>query len=299
MIVYHFSWNLAWFGFVSWPVAEGQTWRLFAVAIAASFLFLSGVSLELAHAKQIRWRAFWQRFAMIACAALLVTIATYFAVGTSFVRFGILHCLALSSLLALPFLRAPIWITASIAVLFLTLPNWATLYTGESSYWFWTGVFEPNFASVDYVPVLPWAGVTLMGVVFSKIVRLFGFWRKGQPETSKAKTLKACALLGRHSLKIYLLHQPLLFGLVWALAAVSPGTDRASAAFQESCTRACKENSANSEICSSACSCTLQSLQENEIWDGLQVNPTDPNLRARMNQTYAICLADPNLIKQK
>lgn len=122
MAVYHLSWDLSWFSLVDWPVAQGPGWRLFAGSIAGSFLFLAGVSLDLAHHNGIRWQAFWRRLAMIIAAAAAVSLATYFAFGSSFVRFGILHCIALSSLIALGFVRLPLWSVLAASAVFLTLP---------------------------------------------------------------------------------------------------------------------------------------------------------------------------------
>src|SRR4051812_6361479 len=107
MAVYHFSWDLSFFQLIDTPVGTDPAWKWFARAIAGSFLFLVGVSLVLGHGERIRWRAFIRRVAMIAAAAAAVTVVTYFAFPGSYIFFGILHCIALSSGLGMPFLRLP------------------------------------------------------------------------------------------------------------------------------------------------------------------------------------------------
>jgi uncharacterized membrane protein len=76
MVVYHFAWNLSELRLIATEVTAEPGWRVFAAAIAASFLLLVGIGLALAHADRIRWRAFLQRLAIVAGAALLVTVAT-------------------------------------------------------------------------------------------------------------------------------------------------------------------------------------------------------------------------------
>src|SRR4029079_12219855 len=105
MAVYHFSWDLSALDFIETNVIEEPGWRLFARSIAGSFLILVGVGLTLAHGRGLRLEAFLRRLAKIAAAALLITVATYFVFPQSYIFFGILHCIALCSVLALPFLR--------------------------------------------------------------------------------------------------------------------------------------------------------------------------------------------------
>jgi uncharacterized membrane protein len=171
MAIYHFSWDLSWFAFVGWDVGGAPGWRTFAVSIAASFLILVGVSLDLAHHKEIRWRSFWKRFALIAASAACVSIGTHFAFGDSFVRFGILHCIAVSSLIALPFTRLPLLYALVGSAIILTLPNWASSSVFDGEMWLWTGLGTPAMPSVDYVPLAPWTGATLLGVALSKAIR--------------------------------------------------------------------------------------------------------------------------------
>lgn len=289
MAVYHFSWDLSWFSLVDWPVAQGTGWRIFAGAIAGSFLFLAGISLDLAHHQGIRWRSFWRRFAMILAAALAVSLVTYVTFGNTYVRFGILHCIAISSLVALPFTRLPPAATALASAGVLSLPFWGAASVFDGQPWLWTGLGTPDFGSVDYVPLAPWAGVTLAGVLASRLARTGGLWVRlsglGFAGTAGATT----RLLGRHSLLIYLVHQPALYGLVWATVTLAP-----EYAFTRSCSLSCQASLGASAACHSTCSCTLAHMKQDDIWTAIRQDPADPDLRSRMSTRYRQCLADPS-----
>lgn len=293
MAIYHFSWDLSWFGFVDWPVAQGFVWRSFAASIAGSFLFLAGVSLDLAHHKAVRWRSFWRRLVVVIVAAAAISMVTYFTFGNSFVRFGILHCIAAASLIALPFLRQPFWVSLAGAVFLITLPAWAISSFFNGELWLWTGLGTPEFGSVDYVPVAPWAGVTLAGLALSKMFRRIHMWDRLSRLSFSGSAGKSTRFLGRHSLPVYLLHQPILYGLVWTAATLGPQIDRAGDAFVQNCTKACVNNVGEAGICEAACSCTLSHLEADGTWTLLTVDPEDPALRAQMNEQYKLCLADP------
>ncbi|HEX5933878.1 MAG TPA: heparan-alpha-glucosaminide N-acetyltransferase, partial [Pseudorhizobium sp.] len=107
MASYHFTWDLEFFGYLEPGTATHGWWKIYARAIASSFLFLAGISLVLAHYPAIRWRSFWKRFAMVAGAALAISIATFIAVRGAWIFFGILHCIAVASLAGLAFVRLP------------------------------------------------------------------------------------------------------------------------------------------------------------------------------------------------
>jgi uncharacterized membrane protein len=223
MAVYHFSWDLSFLQLAAIPVMSDPGWRWFARIIAGSFLFLVGVSLVLAHGTRIRRRAFLKRLAIVSAAAAGVTAATFFAFPASFIYFGILHCIALSSVLALPFLRLPWW-----AALVGAAAVFAVAHFGESEIFnrwplVWTGLSTRVPFSNEYVPIFPWFAMVLGGVGAARLLapRLregpLARWRAGGPIG------RALAFAGRHSLAIYLLHQPLLLALLVPVAWLARG----------------------------------------------------------------------------
>ncbi len=299
MVIYHFSWDLSWFAFVDWQVAEDEGWRTFAISIAASFLFLAGISLDLAHHNKIRWRSFWKREAIIVAAAVCVSIGTYLAFSESFVRFGILHCIAVSSLIALPFIRLPLIFSIVVGCIFLALPGLVSHPFFDCDLLLWTGLGEPASASVDYVPLAPWTGATLLGVAASKSSRKAGLNERISAFQFDDFLGHALRWLGRHSLSIYLLHQPALYGLVWSatLLGLGPDMDRVSLGFQENCAITCTQNMGDRNRCEAACSCTLSNLKTSALWSPLLADPENPTLQSQMNEIYKLCLADPEYLK--
>ncbi len=218
MVVFHFTFDLALFGYIPFDTMSQPFWYYFARMIAGSFLFLSGVSLWLAHGQGIRWPAFWWRFAKVAGGAALVTIASIWFVPGGTILFGILHAIAAASLLGLVALRLPWVVTLSLAaVIFAT----AFLYRSPAfdPIWLvWTGLAETRPMMGDYVPLIPWAAPALAGVAFAKALRA-DQWRR----TTPSRAMRLLAFPGRHSLIIYLIHQPILIGLFNAWASVANG----------------------------------------------------------------------------
>ena len=223
MIVFHFVFDLELFGHLPRGTSTSGGWRILAVATAGSFLGLAGVSLWMAHGRGIRWRAFWRRFAILALAALAVTVATYVAFPHAFVFFGILHAIALCSLLGLLVIRLPALILAALAVAVFFAPDYASSPTFDAPWWWWTGLQTVPISTVDYEPIFPWFAPFLMGLAAAKAAERFGLWSKLEVTGAPGPLARRLSLPGQHSLLIYLLHQPVLLGLVggitWALGS--------------------------------------------------------------------------------
>src|SRR5688572_15752760 len=113
MVVYHFAWDLGFFGFISADVGGDLGWRIFARSIAGSFLALVGVSLVLATRNGLNRGRFLRRLGVIAAAAAAITLVTRIVFPETYIFFGILHAIAVSSVLGLAFVRAPILLVAA------------------------------------------------------------------------------------------------------------------------------------------------------------------------------------------
>lgn len=299
MVIYHLSWDLSWFGHVDWAVSSDPDWKAFAASIAGSFLFLSGIGLALAHRNGIRWRAFWIREGKVALAACAVSLATWFAFGDSFVRFGILHSIAASSLIALPFLRAPAFLSIAAAAVIGTAPLWASSTSFDGQSLLWTGLGQPDYGSVDYVPIAPWTGLVLLGLGLTRLALQLKpglFEARASVAAGEApkqnRAAGALATFGRYSLPVYLIHQPLLYGLVWSFTALGIAPDRSEALFVRDCSRACAATFGDQTACNTSCSCTLDAAKSAGFWKDLVDSPNDSGLRAQLNDAYAICLRD-------
>lgn len=207
MVVFHFARDLEIFGLVPPGLTMRGGWALFARLVAGSFLLLSGVSLVLAHGAGLRRAAWRRRFAMIVGAAALVSVATYAAFPSRFVYFGILHSIAAASLIGLAFLRLPGWATALAGALVLVLHLTLGRALFDSVWLSWTGLSAQLRPSLDFLPLVPWLAPFLFGMALARAVDL---------RALPALQLPALITwISRHSLSVYLLHQPVLLGLIW------------------------------------------------------------------------------------
>ena len=193
MIIFHLFYDLNLFGLVKIDFQNDTFWFLLPRIIVFLFLFCVGISLAISHSQRIQWRKFTFRLLKISFFAILISFFTYLCFRANWVYFGTLHCIAVCSLLALPLAKHPK--TACLLGILL-------LIFGQNLPW-----IKLPHTSMDYIPIFPWLGVVLLGIVAFHL-RLHKVGRKEN---------RIISFLGRHSLVIYLLHQPILYGLVLLL----------------------------------------------------------------------------------
>ncbi len=111
MIIFHILFDLVFLGIVKINLYSGLN-LLFLYSIGTIFLLLVGVSLSLSYSRVINvlskrqiWLKFIQRGIMIFCLGLIITIFTWFYLGHGFIIFGVLHCIGLSIIFSIPFLK--------------------------------------------------------------------------------------------------------------------------------------------------------------------------------------------------
>lgn len=208
MVAFHFCFDLSYFGLADFNFYEDSFWLNARTLILSSFLFLVGVSLVLATRSGLILTRYLRRLGYLLAAALLVSVATWWMFAERFVFFGVLHFIALASVLGLLFVRAG-WLNLVLGVALILAAN------RYQSPWFdepgrrWIGLMTHKPPTEDYVPLLPWFGVVLLGIFAGPAMRRLA--RRWQPH-SAASPLDWLAFAGRHSLLIYLLHQPMLMG---------------------------------------------------------------------------------------
>lgn len=290
MFVYHFTWDLSFFNLIGVDVALDPGWRIFARAIAGSFLFIVGVSLVLATRHGLNRRAYLRRLGLVAGAAASITLATWIAFPASFIFFGILHHIALASVLALPFLRAPVAVVIAVAAVALVLPFAVQHAVFAHPALLWVGLAPRPPVTNDYVPLLPWFGAVLAGMAAARLAlpRIAPLaaarWQPGGP---------AGRLLvwgGRHSLWVYLVHQPVFLGVVW-LIALAAGPDLAAEGrkFAASCQQSCMTAGTSAGTCQTFCTCASDGLKQSGLWNAILSRPLSDVESARLGEITAMC----------
>ncbi|MAY62131.1 MAG: hypothetical protein CML29_07950 [Rhizobiales bacterium] len=293
MAHYHLIWDLETFGYLD-PGTAGSGWpKFYARSIASSFLFLVGVSLVLAHWPVFKPDKFLRRLATVVGAALLVSLGTYVAFPDAFVYYGILHSIAVSSVVALLFLRLPAPIAFVAGAAAVALPFYVVSPAFDPPWLIWTGLSERLPRSLDFVPFFPWFGPVLFGIAAGRLAKSSGLiarmaqWKPG--ENQKWKTaLRPLDFIGRHSLAFYLLHQPVLIALVWSLSQIMP-PDRTEA-YLSSCRQGCLANQ-EAAMCERFCSCTAERLAETGKLDAVQTGRLDPASDPQIMEMARMCTA--------
>jgi uncharacterized membrane protein len=217
VVVFHLVWDLEFAGFIS-GVAFHPVWLLFGRVLAGTFMFLVGFSLVLAHGSNFRFAAFARRLGIITVAAIAVTIATFLAFPDSFVFFGILHSIAVATLIGTAFLYLPVSASLLAGATIMALPWFVASSSFDTRWMAWIGFFANAPASNDLVPVFPWAGLTLLGVASGRFH--YSSRIRTASEIPRVRNLFSqwLAWMGRHSLPIYLAHQPALLAVIVPLS---------------------------------------------------------------------------------
>jgi uncharacterized membrane protein len=281
MTIFHFSWDLEFFGYAPTGMTSQVGWKLFARAIAASFLLIAGASVMLAHYNGIRWLSFWRRFAFVAGAALIISVATYFTTPERFVFFGILHQIAAASLISLLFIRPPSLAIALVGIAVLALPFYFRDELFFAPYFWWSGLAPFDPPSNDYVPIFPWTGFVLLGMALTKLAVQSGWATKlASVKFTATRPTGFMTFLGNHSLIYYLLHQPIMMAALYGLTLVLPPTPVDKAAlFVPQCIVSC-EGERDKAFCERFCACVKSELEKQsilqEVLDGKRDVTNDP-----------------------
>ena len=289
MAAYHFTWDLANFGLVAPETPFAPPMRLLSHSVASAFLGLAGVSLALAHADRPRWPAYWRRFGVIAAAAALVSAATYEMDPGTTIWFGILHCIAAASLLAALLLRAPAALAILVGAGLAAAPMlWRSeLFNPPALLWLGLGATLPD--TLDWRPLMPWAGVMLMGYGVAKAAR---YWLN-HSALAQWRGLAGLAFAGRHSLAIYLIHQPLLFGLLFVVTEATGLADRQiQNNYVATCRPACVEAGGELEACRRACRCVADRVANAGLSKALARPAPDDETRRRIREMVKACGSD-------
>ena len=198
MLVLNFVTDLNHFGLMN--TETGDMWWWLARITASLFVGISGVSYFLAHRLEYDFTKTSGRTKRLIFWAFVITIITYIFEPSVYVRFGVLHLLALASIVAFPVARKPEF-ALGIGLILLIIP------LSSNSNLVWIGLSETVIA-VDYFPLNPWLGIFFIGLALASRI-----YPEGKPLT-EIQWPEKWLWFGRNTLTIYVIHQPILIGLL-------------------------------------------------------------------------------------
>jgi uncharacterized membrane protein len=215
MVAYHITFDIQYFGIAAIDLNSLPLLLLQRVT-GTLFVMIAGVSLTLneSHNKE-GYVHYLKRGLMLGAVALLITIATWIYPHEGFIQFGVIDMLALSTLIA-PFFFRFGWVNLTLGAIIVLVGIWlgtSGIYVSTHAL-FWLGINDPGYYALDNYPMLPWFGVVLIGIwlgqtLFPAFTDVVMRIRVPGEDT--------LASLGKNSLVIYLVHQPLIVGIILLL----------------------------------------------------------------------------------
>ena len=200
MLVYHFAFDLNYLSLVSADPNSGF-WFVLATLIRIGFFSLVGLSLFLSY-QNSDYPAFlkkqFRRVAILLGCALMISGVTLILFPQEPIFFGALHFIVVSVTIGVFIIRYPLLLLASVPVVFALTPSFDRL-------------IPESWASLDFIPFFPWVTIVFVGILMGYALSAIGLLRNSK----KLPRLRSIEWAGRHALIIYLIHQPLFFGLLW------------------------------------------------------------------------------------
>jgi len=215
MVIFHFLWTLIYFDLLTLSLYAGF-WGYFQKVTAGLFIFLVGVVLTISYNRNKKnyEQRFLRRGMIVFGGGLLVTLVTLIFFPRVFIYFGILHFIGVSILLSIPLITKK-YFNLILGIALLLLQANFNLFSLEIPYTIWLGLETP-FATIDFFPIIPWFAAVLFGIFVGNTLYANGA-RKFRIGEYKSRASDFMQLLGRNSLLIYFVHQPVLFTTIFIL----------------------------------------------------------------------------------
>jgi len=226
MILYHASWDMVYMFGADWPWYHGFAAHVWQQSICWTFILLSGYCWSLGR-RQLR-----RGLTVFLCGALITAVTWFFMPG-NLVYCGVLTLLGASSMLLVPLAPALERVPAQAGaagsfLLFLVTRDVNAGFLGFEGMRFAAlpaglyrdhltalpGFPPADFFSTDYFSLFPWFFLFLTG---------WFLFRLRPEEVREIRRVPLVTAMGRHSLLIYMLHQPAVYALLWALFRAGQG----------------------------------------------------------------------------
>ncbi|MDD2401333.1 MAG: heparan-alpha-glucosaminide N-acetyltransferase [Clostridia bacterium] len=172
------------------------------------FILVSGISCSFS-------RNNTQRAIKLFFIAMGITILTHIYESDLGIKFGILHFLSLSILMSKIFLKINSYLLAVFGTIIIFLSRYVYLFNVNWNLFFPLGITTANFISSDYYPLIPWFGVFIYGLILGKKI----YCKKTRRFSHIAKA-GVIITLGKYTLPIYLIHQPVIMMILKIIRSV-------------------------------------------------------------------------------
>lgn len=225
MIVLHLFWDLDYFGLL--PL--NKNFYSLNIIVPVMFFLLVGIcqavnNNKYRHQPKKMFLKTFQRGLWVLNLGMLFTLLTTVFLPERPIFFGVLHCIGcciILSSLFLKFTTTNVFIATFVIITGLGLgifvstdtPNILQLAIGIHQH-------DITAHTIDYFPILPWFGVCLLGIALGNIIYKDNKRRYPLPDVSRFKPTKLFSWLGQHSLAIYLVHQPLIAGVLFVVMKI-------------------------------------------------------------------------------
>lgn len=212
MVIFHFAYDLHYFGFIDADTTKVAFWIELRLVILSLFLSAVGMSLYLVYSKKFNPSKYKKRLLLLGIASVIISVVTYFIFPKTWIYFGVLHMIFVASLIGPIFTKKPNVAGALgvfIIALYLSGLRMTPLYDLLQA-----PLYLPMYHTEDLVPLIPWFGVVLLGVfaMHHKLLEIIPL--------PQHKYLEKFSWIGKHTLAIYLIHQPVLFAILASLAYI-------------------------------------------------------------------------------
>tara|TARA_Y100000114_G_C11719664_1_gene307809 strand:- start:96 stop:842 length:747 start_codon:yes stop_codon:yes gene_type:complete len=213
MVIYH------WFSLLDLRIGSTYSNNLLVSVIGnfarTSFVILVGISSDLSRQNTKNDNKYIKkqlvRVLYLIIYALLLTIISKFAYPDCFIRFGILHYMAVALFLLTFMSLIPEYIPVIIGV-FMLFTYVMFMKDRRTGNLFLNAIgFTPNYNTMDYFPIFRWFWLSAIGLYISKSIYKDGKRTYSDPYFDKNFVSRSLVTLGKYSLEIYLLHLPVIY----------------------------------------------------------------------------------------
>ena len=211
MVLFHFCFDLTHFGYIEIDFHYDPFWLNFRTLIVSLFVTIAGISLSLARYNQTPASKAIKRLWILLACSLMITLVSYFLFPGKTIVFGILHFITVASIIGIFFSYYPL-LSLLAGIILLVLGNTVSLTLFDQPWLHWIGLMTIRPMTEDYVPLLPWLGAMLCGISIGYFLLRNDIGTKVLQSGDLIPGSKVLSFAGKHSLMIYMLHQPVLFG---------------------------------------------------------------------------------------